>query len=100
VLRFVFRCKLWPFFDVNYTVSYDHNTVPAKRAIYGTFTAVSLPFLNVYVNENGGIRSFTIVVSIDLGDECSAYAKLDKAMPHIPDDPVFNMDSPYANLDW
>ncbi len=67
VLRFVFRCKRWPFFDVYYTVSHDRNTVPAKRAIYGTFTAVSSPFLNVYVNENGGIRWFTIVISIDLG---------------------------------
>ncbi len=47
VLLFVFRCKRWPFFDVNYTVSHDRNIVPAKRAIYGTFTAVSLLFLNV-----------------------------------------------------
>jgi len=31
------------------------------------FKAVISPFLNVNVNENGGIRSFTIVVSIDLG---------------------------------
>jgi hypothetical protein len=55
-------------------MSHDRNTVPAKCAIYGTFTAVSLPFLNVYVNEKGGIRSFTIVVSIDLGTISSEMA--------------------------
>ncbi len=71
VLRYVFRCKRWPFFDIYYTASHDRNTVPAKRAIYGTFTAVSSPFFKVYVNENGGIRSFKIVVSIDLGTTCS-----------------------------
>ncbi len=35
VLRFIFRCNRWPFFDVYYTASHDRNTVPAKRAIYG-----------------------------------------------------------------
>ncbi len=39
-------------------------------------------------------------IKYKVGNECSAYAKLDKAVSHIPDDPVFNMDSPYANLDW
>ncbi len=63
MLRHVFRCKRCAFFAVYYTrclttVILSH---PNER-----FTAVSIPFLSVYVSENGGIRSFTIVVSIDL----------------------------------
>jgi len=55
------------FFGGEHSDRHDRNTVPSKRAIYGTLTAVSSPFLNVYVKDNGDIRSFTIVVSIDLG---------------------------------
>ncbi len=46
---------------------YDRNTVDMKRVLYGPFKIVIITITVGYVNVNGRILSFTIVVSIDLG---------------------------------
>jgi hypothetical protein len=51
------------------TTIYDRNTVDMKRVIYGPFTIVIITITVGYVNVNDRILSFTIVVSIDLGNE-------------------------------
>ena len=67
VLRHRFQCKRCSFFAVYDTASYGHNTVHTNRVIYGPYTVVMLSVTAVYVIVNGGMRSFTIVVMIDLG---------------------------------
>ena len=49
------------------TTTYDRITVLTKRAKYGPYTTVSMPFTVVYVIVNGRKLSLTIVVIIDLG---------------------------------
>jgi hypothetical protein len=50
------------------TTIYDRNTVDMKRVLYGPFTIVIITITVGYVNVNDCILSFTIVVSIDLGN--------------------------------
>jgi hypothetical protein len=52
---------------IPYYIRHGRNISPTERAIYGSLTVAIIPFLNVYVNKNGGIGSFTIIVNIDLG---------------------------------
>ena len=66
-LRYVFQCIRYPYFTVYVSQKYDRNTGHMKRVIYGAFTVVIIPFTNVYISVNARIRSFTIVVIVDLG---------------------------------
>ena len=69
VLRHRFQRKRCSFFAVYDTASYDRNTVHTKRVIYGPYTVVILSVTAVYVIVDGSLRSFTIVVMIDLGSK-------------------------------
>ena len=67
VLRHVYHCKRHRYSAVYDTAWYDRNTVPTKRVIYGPFTIVNVSFTAVYVVVNDCLRSFTIVVLMDMG---------------------------------
>ena len=67
VLRHRFPCKRCSFFAVYDTASYDRNPVHTKRVIYGPYTVVILSITTGYVIVNVRMRSFTVVVMIDLG---------------------------------
>jgi hypothetical protein len=49
------------------TAIYGRNTVPTKRVLHGPYTVVILMYTNVCVRVNGGLWSFAIVVTLDLG---------------------------------
>ncbi len=67
VLRHVCRDKQCTCFVVYNTTLYDCNTVLAKRVMNRSYTVVIFSFTAVYVIFNCGIRSFTLVVMLDLG---------------------------------